>query len=81
MKCILLLNRKGKEEVEQRFDASDIEDGEIRSKVLIMEEWRDRQAEFPFTPEPPPDATLLCEVFSVTGEEVQKAKEQERSRT
>ncbi|MFH1178279.1 MAG: hypothetical protein V1711_00940 [bacterium] len=77
MKYILLLNRKGKEEAFHRFDASDKEEANEKSKSLIMKEWRERQQEFPFTPEPPPDAILFCEVWAVTEKELRQVEHQE----
>jgi len=63
MKFILILNRDGKEKMDHRFDAPTTKDAVTKSKALILKEHKERQAEFPFTPEPPPDAILFRECW------------------
>lgn len=61
MKCILTLSRNGQETLHRFDDVKTLEEAGTKSEAIIQKEWRERQAEFPFTEELPADATLFCE--------------------
>ncbi len=76
MKYVLILSRGGKEKERLPFNANDTTEAITTAMGLAKAEWKERQAEFPYTQEHAPDAVLLCEVWSLNGKDFVSQKKQ-----